>query len=140
VQFFSPFQNIFITNDFWGNNLTNKDSHKSYRPLTTLTFLLERSLYGGLDSRAMKISNFVVHVANCCLLLHFLRAILNDKKLAFVAAVLFSAHPVHTEAVCGIVSRSDLMACLTFLLCGIFYFRVFHKGEVIFLGFLRINF
>lgn len=48
-----------------------------------------------------------------------------------MATILFSVHPVHTEAVCGIVSRSDLVAALLFLLCGIFYFFVFHKGDVV---------
>ncbi|KAG5668176.1 hypothetical protein PVAND_016126 [Polypedilum vanderplanki] len=124
------FENIFINNDFWGNNLTKRESHKSYRPLITLTFLIERTLNDGLDSRSMKILNLIIHVANCCLLLHFLQAILNDKKLALIATILFCAHPIHTEAVCGIVSRSDLLACFIFLLCGIFYFYVFYKDNL----------
>ena len=33
----SPLSNI-IHNDFWGKKLDSKLSHKSYRPLTTLTF------------------------------------------------------------------------------------------------------
>ena len=33
----TPVSNIFI-NDFWGKKLDSKTSHKSYRPLTVLTF------------------------------------------------------------------------------------------------------
>lgn len=33
----TPLWAIF-NNDFWGTKLTNKQSHKSYRPLTILTF------------------------------------------------------------------------------------------------------
>ena len=33
----TPVHNLFF-HDFWGTNLTSKTSHKSYRPLTTLTF------------------------------------------------------------------------------------------------------
>ncbi|CAG9812134.1 unnamed protein product [Chironomus riparius] len=121
------FENIFIHNDFWGSNITMKDSHKSYRPLTTLTFLIERHINNGLDSRSMKLVNLIIHIVNCCLLLNFLHAILNNRQTAFIATVLFCVHPIHTEAVCGIVSRSDLMACFIFLMCGIFYFYVFYK-------------
>ncbi|XP_070503725.1 protein O-mannosyl-transferase Tmtc4 [Chironomus tepperi] len=122
-------ENIFIYNDFWGNNITKKDSHKSYRPLTILTFLIERHLNDGLDSHSMKLVNLIIHIVNCCLLLNFLQAVLSSRKMAFIATVLFCVHPIHTESVCGIVSRSDLMACFVFLLCGIFYFYVFHKDS-----------
>lgn len=27
-----------LTNDFWGNSIRSSDSHKSYRPLTVLTY------------------------------------------------------------------------------------------------------
>ena len=39
----SPISSIFL-NDFWGTPLTHSGSHKSYRPLTTLTFKLNNIL------------------------------------------------------------------------------------------------
>jgi len=33
----TPFWDIFL-NDFWGTKLSHKQSHKSYRPLTILSF------------------------------------------------------------------------------------------------------
>lgn len=33
----TPVSNLFV-NDFWGKKLDSKTSHKSYRPLTVLTF------------------------------------------------------------------------------------------------------
>lgn len=33
----SPLVNLFF-NDFWGTKLSHKQSHRSYRPLTILTF------------------------------------------------------------------------------------------------------
>lgn len=77
----------------------------------------------------MKTMNLFIHIINCCLLFNFLGAIIADRKTHFFAILMFSVHPIHCEAVCGIVSRSDLMACLTFLISGIVYFNVFHKGE-----------
>jgi hypothetical protein len=109
--------------------LTSKDSHKSFRPLTTLTFILQHHLDGSLNSHSMKTVNLVIHIINCCFLLHFLKCILTDKKTQFLAILMFSVHPIHVEAVCGIVSRSDLLGCFVFLLSGIAYFNVFYKGE-----------
>lgn len=36
---------------------------------------------------------------------------------------MFAAHPVHTEAVSGVVGRADILACLFFLLSFISYRR-----------------
>lgn len=40
-----------------------------------------------------------------------------------VAGLLFAAHPIHTEAVAGIVGRADVGACLFFLLCIMLYIK-----------------
>lgn len=77
----------------------------------------------------MKAVNLGIHIVNCCLMFHFFKAILTDRNAHFIAILMFSVHPVHVEAVCGIVSRGDLMACFVFLLSGIVYFKVFRKGE-----------
>jgi len=37
----TPIMNLFY-NDFWGTRLTHNGSHKSYRPLTVLSFRLVR--------------------------------------------------------------------------------------------------
>lgn len=42
-----------------------------------------------------------------------------DVDGATAAAALFAVHPVHTEAVAGVVGRADLMAML-FVLCGVY--------------------
>uniref|UniRef100_A0A1I7WC46 Transmembrane and TPR repeat-containing protein 3 n=1 Tax=Heterorhabditis bacteriophora TaxID=37862 RepID=A0A1I7WC46_HETBA len=41
----TPLLEIF-KNDFWGNPISNPGSHKSYRPLTTITFRLNRIIFG----------------------------------------------------------------------------------------------
>ena len=34
------------THDLWGKELISEDSHKSYRPLTTMSFKIDALLYG----------------------------------------------------------------------------------------------
>lgn len=43
----TPWTHIFY-NDFWGTLLTHSGSHKSYRPLCTLSFRLNHAI-GGLN-------------------------------------------------------------------------------------------
>lgn len=111
----TPLNEIFF-NDFWGTSLNHRSSHKSYRPLTILSFRLN-SMFGGLNPTHFHLTNVLLHSICCTLSLIVFATLLKESRprLSFVSAVIFSVHPVHTEAVSGIVGRADL-------LCGIFYF------------------
>lgn len=56
---------------------------------------------GHLNSQDFHIVNIILHVIVCVLTLHVFNILLNNKEqnIAFYATVLFSIHPVHTEAV-----------------------------------------
>ncbi|XP_077400103.1 protein O-mannosyl-transferase TMTC1 [Vanacampus margaritifer] len=118
----SSLRNIF-TNDFWGKKMSDNSSHKSYRPFCILTFKLN-ILVGGMTPLYFHMVNVCLHCAVTCMLMHTCeRCVFEDSHLAFVASVLFAVHPVHTEAVSGIVGRADLLACLLFLLAFLSYVR-----------------
>ncbi|XP_055902892.1 protein O-mannosyl-transferase TMTC4 [Eupeodes corollae] len=104
-----------FTHDFWGANLTDADSHKSYRPLTTLLFHFEYSVFD-FRSYHMKTINLLLHCLNSLLVLYIFHRITRNKNTAFIGALLFAIHPTHTEAVCGVVGRTELLFCLCFLL------------------------
>lgn len=40
---------------------------------------------------------------------------------AYLSTLLFAVHPVHVEAVSGVVGRADLLAAVTFFLAFLFY-------------------
>ncbi|KAM9771731.1 protein O-mannosyl-transferase TMTC1 isoform X1 [Syngnathus typhle] len=118
----SSLLNIF-TNDFWGKKMSDNSSHKSYRPFCILTFKLN-ILLGGMTPLYFHIVNVCLHCAVTCVLMHTCeRCVFEESHLAFVTSVLFAVHPVHTEAVSGIVGRADLFACLLFLLAFLSYIR-----------------
>ncbi len=48
---------------------------------------------------------------------------------ALLAAALFAAHPIHTEAVAGIVGHAELLASLLFLAALLVYMRVVDGGR-----------
>ncbi|XP_061769115.1 protein O-mannosyl-transferase TMTC1 isoform X2 [Nerophis ophidion] len=115
-------KNIF-RNDFWGKKMSDNSSHKSYRPLCILTFKLN-ILLGGMTPLYFHIVNVCLHCAVTCLLMHTCeQCAFKESHLAFITSVLFAVHPVHTEAVSGIVGRADVLACLLFLLTFLYYKR-----------------
>ncbi len=93
-----------------------------YRPLLTLSFMADYAL-GGLRPAGYHVTNILLHVFAAWAVFWFLWSLLSDFRPAFLAAVLFVVHPVHTEAVSYISGRSDPMA-LAFLLCAfVFYLK-----------------
>lgn len=62
----------------------------------------------------------LLHSVATGLVLKTARTVLATKP-ATVAALLFAVHPVHTEAVAGIVGRADITACIFYLLSFITY-------------------
>lgn len=105
-------------NDFWGTSLLSPESHKSYRPLTTLIFHLEYSNFG-FRAKHMKAINLLLHCINTLLVWQLFRKLRFEtthyNQVAAVAATIFAMHPVHTEAVCGVVGRAELIFCTLYL-------------------------
>ncbi|ELU11461.1 hypothetical protein CAPTEDRAFT_171248 [Capitella teleta] len=118
----SPLWSIFL-NDFWGTPLTHSGSHKSYRPLCVLSFRLNCAL-GGLRPFGFHLFNVALHGVVSALFSHVAYQLLNRRRwVAVLAGAIFASHPIHTEAVAGIVGRADLLACLFFLLALLCYMR-----------------
>nr|XP_023647205.1 transmembrane and TPR repeat-containing protein 2-like isoform X1 [Paramormyrops kingsleyae] len=117
----TPWISIFY-NDFWGTLLTHSGSHKSYRPLCTLSFRLNYVL-GGLDPWGYHLVNVMLHCVVTGLFARLCRPLLGGGLWTLVAGLLFASHPVHTEAVAGVVGRADVGAALLFLLSLLCYAR-----------------
>ncbi|XP_014232986.1 transmembrane and TPR repeat-containing protein 4-like [Trichogramma pretiosum] len=125
----TPLLQIF-QNDFWGTNLSSKNSHKSYRPLTTLTFRWHYLVKGELDPADFHIANILLHTVVCILTFFVFEILLEWKEplIALSATLLFTVHPVHTEAVSGIVGRADVLSALFMWLSIICYYKGVHTN------------
>ncbi|BFZ06499.1 hypothetical protein BsWGS_09538 [Bradybaena similaris] len=123
-----------LQHDFWGKKLSNL-SHKSYRPLTVLTFRLNYWAAGGLFPKGFHIVNILLHGAVSALLIPFFTLIMLDAggsdgeskyaaaKWPFLCSILFAVHPVHTESVAGVVGRAELLCALFFILSFLLYVK-----------------
>lgn len=65
--------------------------------------------------------NVLLHCAATALVVRLGRLLLPTRWAVGAAGALFAAHPVHTEAVAGIVGRADLMACNFYLIALLAY-------------------
>ncbi|XP_073078898.1 protein O-mannosyl-transferase TMTC1 isoform X3 [Manis javanica] len=121
----APLRWGIFSNDFWGKGMAENTSHKSYRPLCVLTFKLNVFLTG-MNPFYFHAVNVILHCLVTLVLMYTCdRAVFRSRGLAFVTALVFAVHPVHTEAVAGIVGRADVLACLLFLLAFLSYNSLF---------------
>ncbi|XP_055934586.1 protein O-mannosyl-transferase Tmtc3-like [Argiope bruennichi] len=122
----TPLTSIFL-NDFWGMPIKKEGSHKSYRPLTVLTFRANYAVHG-LRPFGYHLVNVLLH-AVVCLLFYRLCLHFSSGTSSLVSSALFAVHPIHTEAVSGVVGRAELLSAVAFL-CALLYYihnRYQHK-------------
>jgi tetratricopeptide (TPR) repeat protein len=92
------------------------------RAVRGFTLMLDYSLWG-LDPMGFHATNVILHLFSVILLYFLVFQIWHRQRLAFVAALLFSFHPVHTEAVIGIAHRKEMLAMVFFCLAYLSYLR-----------------
>ena len=118
-----------MSHDFWGTPLNASGSHGSYRPLITLSFRWTAQL-AGLDRAYWyhwinvllhcAVTAAVTFIAGRMSLSLFRRDDVVPQFYGhYVSGLLFAAHPIHCEAVAGLVGRADLV-CTIFFLAGLF--------------------
>jgi Tfp pilus assembly protein PilF len=93
-----------------------------WRPITTLTFALDHALHG-VAPFGYHVVNVALHAAVSVLLFAVFARVSGEPALAAIAALLFAAHPVHTEAVASVVGRAELLAALTFFVSWLLFLR-----------------
>jgi tetratricopeptide (TPR) repeat protein len=107
-----------LVTDYWGTLELPDVFHDTrlYRPLVIVSFALNYAL-GGLHPLGYHVVNLLLH-AGVSLAVYGVGAQLLGLPPAgaAVAAALFAVHPLHTEAVAGIVGRAELFMALGVLL------------------------
>ena len=79
-----------------------------YRPIVLCTYWVT-SVLSGLTPWVYHAENILLQIA-CTILIYVLGdRVLNDKRIAGVAALLFALHPLHVEVVANIIGRTELL-------------------------------
>ena len=99
-----------------------------YRPITALSYWIDFRLFGP-NPFIFHLENLLWHTATALLVLVLLRNLWpTEPKVAFMGAVLFAVHPVHTEAVAWVSGRSEILAAFWGLLAYWAFLRADRKG------------
>lgn len=88
-----------------------------YRPVVLASFAIEHSLFGE-NPHVSHFWNVLLYALSCVLLFHVLKGLFRDYSvyLAVGASLLFAAHTAHTEVVCNIKCRDEILALFFSLL------------------------
>ncbi len=96
-----------------------------YRPLSQVMFAVEKEIFG-FNPFVGHLLNILLYAVACMLLYVILQKLFVGFKanrwylsLAFVATILFVAHPLHTEVVANIKGRDEIL-CLLFSLLTVY--------------------
>ena len=118
-----------IVTSYYGK--TDLGTPYAYRPITRITFAIERSLWGE--------KLWLSHLVNVLLyaLLSFLAFLLlmkivgeKNRALILVTIGLFVFHPIHTEVVCSLKNREEILSLTFVLAASILLLKFIDEGKL----------
>ena len=102
--------------------IASEPSVKNYAPLTTLSFLIDYTLWGDFAG-GYHATNLLLHAVNAVLVYALLWQLSGSRGVSLLTAALFAIHPVQLESVAWISSRKGLLSA-TFVLASLrFWFK-----------------
>ncbi len=111
-----------------------------YRPLSKAMFAVEWQLAPDKPALSHWV-NVLLYALTGFLLFYVLLLYLPDRMwLCALTALLFIAHPVHTEVVANIKSRDEILSFLFFLFCALAAIKYIRTAGMIWLSTMGISF
>jgi hypothetical protein len=105
--------------------LQNADAY--YRPLLTVSLMLDARLGGALPF-IYHFSNVIIHLLAVCLLFVLLTKLEYGRGPVFFFSLLFTAHPVLTQAVAWIPGRNDSLLAV-FIFASFIFFLNYSRSK-----------
>ena len=105
-------------NDYWGRPMQSQSSHRSWRPLTVLTFRYLKGLYSASQLTMHRCVNAFTHAAAAeavGILATRLFAPSAPRQailLKMITKVIFALHPTHVEVAANAANRNHILAIL----------------------------
>lgn len=111
-----------------------------YRPLSKAMFAIEWQFSPDKPALSHWV-NVILYALTGFLLFYVLLLYLPNRLwLCAISALLFIAHPIHTEVVANIKSRDEILCFLLFLLTALFVFKYVQKNSMMGLVFAALSF
>lgn len=111
------------TSHYWAGKIDATDTGL-YRPLTLTSYNIQYAI-SGESPAPFHMLNILLHALVCFVLMKMAWLLFTDYRLVILSGLLFALHPLHTEAVAGIVGRAEILAALFILtsMIGYHYWR-----------------
>jgi len=135
----SALRDLFL-HDYWGNDMHGEGwTHKSFRPLTVLTFRLQYAA-SGLPPllEPYHVANIALHAAVSFLSVALARAWGAPLRICAAAGVIFACHPVHVEAIANVSGRAEPLAAVFVVV--LFLVGVDGRGDMTLLRWATLTF
>lgn len=103
---------------------TNQNMQSGYRPIAKSSFAIEYSLFGEKPHISHFI-NLILYWVACCLLFRALILLFGSASIlfSFIVCVLFLMHPLHTEVVCSLKNRENILSFIGAIASLIFFLQ-----------------
>jgi hypothetical protein len=103
-----------------------------YRPLLTLSFLLENELWG-IRNITLRLTNLLIYFLSLIFLFAFLKVHSDKAYLPEITTLLFALYPLNSENIVWVVGRGDLLLLLWGCLVFLFFELFLKKGRPLYL-------
>jgi len=114
---------------------------QSYRPVVLIIFAIEKQFFGN-NPHTGHLINVLLFALSCVLLYRLMKKLMIgwsgfkiptnvSEAMAVMVALLFAAHPIHTEAVANIKGRDDILNFIFLVLSLLFILKHIDEGKKI---------
>jgi hypothetical protein len=102
-----------------------------YRPLINLSYTFDYKIWG-MIAPGFRITNVIIHLFVCFALFGLYNLVLRQRNIALLLALIFSLHPINTEAVAWIASRNNLLVAFFGVMSFYCYIQAYRKQKYIY--------
>jgi len=116
-------------------NYINKEGRRYlFRPLARVTFAIENQFLSA-PPQASHIINVLLYLFTCFLIYFGIRQLVAEKYhlYVFLGVLTFAVHPLHTEVVCSLKNREEILSLLFSMLSLLAFVRFIKKSNYLFL-------
>jgi len=104
---------LFFFEDRTGDGFTGY-----YRPMTYITFLVDRAIWG-TNPFGFNLTNLLLHIATTLLFFEVVLTLFKRERLAWAATLIFALHPIANESVNFHAGGRNTLLCACFALLSL---------------------
>jgi len=127
LSHFGNFHQAFLTDQFIDK------SSSFYRPMGTLSYMIDIQLSGGNNAWMYHLSNILFLGLISCLIFLLLKRLLVPPKLALISTLIYCVHPLFVSTTVFIPNRAELMLDFFSLLSFLFFIDFLQMKKISYL-------